>query len=626
MNKYKNIVVVLLLLISKLSIAQFNELSDQDLVLRMWKTYNYTQNNDDNIIKQWLSIFDKKNYSSYAKNEFLMRDKLDQTKQDIQQRLDNMQNPAIYCYYDSRSFGEYDFNLEQYKFKPFSNLSTEKHFVYTFLWNDKLFSTNLKITGLDFVNGIPMPRVQAEQFLNNRAQKNIWGQSSNNRAVYLKVFYYNSINEKFPANSNDAYYQYIKGTPILVQAYNDKNYTDFLCEWWSPTITTFYKQQLINNNVPRGFFESLNQPSESKSTTKNIISPSTNYDKDGDGIINEKDNCPDVPGMIAAQGCPDKDGDGVSDDADKCPDVSGPASNKGCPEIKEGIKKRTAFAARNIQFETSSTVIKTASYIVLDELATLLNEYPYYDVNIDGHCDHIEGTTNSFGSALYLSQARARAAYDYLISKGISTTRMITAGYGYDKPIADDYTSAGRAQNRRVEFNLIFKDNNASTTAASRQNQKFDIWKTLYPNSIKFDNEKRLIRYVARDGNNVELRTKKGTPFYYKLKGQQMMTIILFSYTYENGYLSDCHVCRPEFDVATFSNTNGIWTKQCFIENWSGGSGSWGNEDEVTFETYNNIDCIKISGSYGNQGTFTSYTHYYDIETLKKIKSIEKEE
>ena len=62
MNKYKNIVVVLLLLISKLSIAQFNELSDQDLVLRMWKTYNYTQNNDDNIIKQWLSIFDKKNY------------------------------------------------------------------------------------------------------------------------------------------------------------------------------------------------------------------------------------------------------------------------------------------------------------------------------------------------------------------------------------------------------------------------------------------------------------------------------------------------------------------------------------------------------------------------------------
>ncbi len=176
-------------------------------------------------------------------------------------------------------------------------------------------------------------------------------------------------------------------------------------------------------------------------------------DRDHDGIVNEKDKCPDVPGSFIAQGCPDRDGDGVMDDQDKCPDVAGPASNQGCPELKEEIKKKLAFAARNIQFETGKSVIKPVSYKILDEVASILNEYPYYNVNVDGHTDNVGDDAKN----MTLSQARAEAARTYLINKGVAASRMVATGYGETKPVADNKTAAGRAQNRRVEFNLIFK-------------------------------------------------------------------------------------------------------------------------------------------------------------------------
>ncbi|MFT7621052.1 MAG: outer membrane protein OmpA-like peptidoglycan-associated protein [Myxococcota bacterium] len=58
-------------------------------------------------------------------------------------------------------------------------------------------------------------------------------------------------------------------------------------------------------------------------------------DRDGDGIVDDEDNCPDVPGVASAKGCPDKDGDGFQDSVDKCPDVPGVESAKGCPD-KDG--------------------------------------------------------------------------------------------------------------------------------------------------------------------------------------------------------------------------------------------------------------------------------------------------
>ncbi|MEO6540193.1 MAG: thrombospondin type 3 repeat-containing protein, partial [Ferruginibacter sp.] len=54
-------------------------------------------------------------------------------------------------------------------------------------------------------------------------------------------------------------------------------------------------------------------------------------DRDGDGVLDVDDKCPDVPGLASLQGCPDRDGDGIADADDKCPDVAGLARYQGCP-------------------------------------------------------------------------------------------------------------------------------------------------------------------------------------------------------------------------------------------------------------------------------------------------------
>lgn len=65
-------------------------------------------------------------------------------------------------------------------------------------------------------------------------------------------------------------------------------------------------------------------------------------DKDGDGIQDSKDKCPDVAGLPALQGCPDTDNDGITDADDECPEQAGPATFKGCPDTdNDGIADKT---------------------------------------------------------------------------------------------------------------------------------------------------------------------------------------------------------------------------------------------------------------------------------------------
>src|SRR5690606_17683895 len=105
-------------------------------------------------------------------------------------------------------------------------------------------------------------------------------------------------------------------------------------------------------------------------------------DTDGDGIPDNEDKCPDMAGPIALQGCPDTDNDGVPDHMDKCPEVPGTVENRGCPEVREEVKKRLAFAATAIQFQTGKAVISTKSHKLLDEVVGILNEYTDYNMTI----------------------------------------------------------------------------------------------------------------------------------------------------------------------------------------------------------------------------------------------------
>ncbi|MEP6616754.1 MAG: OmpA family protein [Ginsengibacter sp.] len=175
-------------------------------------------------------------------------------------------------------------------------------------------------------------------------------------------------------------------------------------------------------------------------------------DTDNDGINDEEDKCPTVAGVARYQGCPvpDADNDGVNDEEDKCPNEAGPPSNFGCPEIKPEIIEKVNLAAKNIFFATGSAKLLAKSYPSLNNVVKILNENSTFKVDIDGHTD----TTGTHDKNMILSDNRAASVKTYLVNKGVDETRITSKGFGPDMPIATNKTAAGRAKNRRVEMKL----------------------------------------------------------------------------------------------------------------------------------------------------------------------------
>ena len=175
-------------------------------------------------------------------------------------------------------------------------------------------------------------------------------------------------------------------------------------------------------------------------------------DTDGDGVNDEEDKCPTVKGFARYQGCPipDTDGDGVNDEEDKCPNRPGPASNMGCPEIAKEVIDKINFAAKNVFFATGSYKLLPKSFKSLNEVANLMKADESLMVDIDGHTDEV-GTDES---NQVLSDNRAGSVKEYLIKQGVEETRLKSAGFGEAKPVADNKTAAGRAKNRRTEMTV----------------------------------------------------------------------------------------------------------------------------------------------------------------------------
>ena len=176
-------------------------------------------------------------------------------------------------------------------------------------------------------------------------------------------------------------------------------------------------------------------------------------DTDGDGIPDKDDKCPDVAGPAENGGCPwpDTDGDGVLDKDDLCPEVAGPASNKGCPEPDENERKKLNQYAKTILFDTGKSTIKFESAEVLNQIINVLKKYPNSRFRIEGHTD----STGKKAKNMILSQNRADAVKVYLIQGGIDAGRLESQGFGPDRPIASNKNKKGRELNRRVEINLI---------------------------------------------------------------------------------------------------------------------------------------------------------------------------
>jgi outer membrane protein OmpA-like peptidoglycan-associated protein/tetratricopeptide (TPR) repeat protein len=117
------------------------------------------------------------------------------------------------------------------------------------------------------------------------------------------------------------------------------------------------------------------------------------------------------------------------------------------------IEVNAAIVLRNIFFDFSKYELKSESQVELDKVVQLLQENPMIRIQIEGHTDNIGNAADN----QKLSENRAKAVVAYLNSKGIALTRLIAKGFGATKPIADNKTEEGRAQNRRTELKVISK-------------------------------------------------------------------------------------------------------------------------------------------------------------------------
>ena len=104
----------------------------------------------------------------------------------------------------------------------------------------------------------------------------------------------------------------------------------------------------------------------------------------------------------------------------------------------------------NVTFRTGSADLNAQFFKVLDGVALVAKKYDKTIIEVAGHTDNV-------GDASYnrqLSQRRASAVADYLVSRGVAAARMMTAAGGEEHPIASNATEQGRSANRRVEVTL----------------------------------------------------------------------------------------------------------------------------------------------------------------------------
>mgnify|MGYP003574338155 FL=1 len=138
----------------------------------------------------------------------------------------------------------------------------------------------------------------------------------------------------------------------------------------------------------------------------------------------------------------DSDGDGVTDDKDQCPNTP-----KGATVDARGCWTYAAV----VLYDFDSAEIKSEAHPMLDEAVGILKKNPAIKVEIDGHTDNV-------GPAAYnmeLSERRANSIMKYFVDHGVNAERLTIKGFGLTKPAASNDTKEGRAKNRRVELTPI---------------------------------------------------------------------------------------------------------------------------------------------------------------------------
>jgi outer membrane protein OmpA-like peptidoglycan-associated protein/tetratricopeptide (TPR) repeat protein len=115
------------------------------------------------------------------------------------------------------------------------------------------------------------------------------------------------------------------------------------------------------------------------------------------------------------------------------------------------IQVGSTIVLKNIFYDFDKATLRSESTNELERLLKLLNEMPKLKIEISSHTDSKGANDYNFK----LSDNRAKSVVEYLISKGISPERLVSKGYGEEKPIATNETDEGRQLNRRTEFKIL---------------------------------------------------------------------------------------------------------------------------------------------------------------------------
>lgn len=118
---------------------------------------------------------------------------------------------------------------------------------------------------------------------------------------------------------------------------------------------------------------------------------------------------------------------------------------------KEPEPEKPNYNFKHVLFEFDSSILKTESYAVLDNIVREMRKDPSAKFTIDGHSS-IEGTAEYNQS---LSEDRANAVKVYIVNSGIPSENLSTRGFGASKPVASNDNESGREQNRRVEISVV---------------------------------------------------------------------------------------------------------------------------------------------------------------------------
>jgi outer membrane protein OmpA-like peptidoglycan-associated protein len=180
-------------------------------------------------------------------------------------------------------------------------------------------------------------------------------------------------------------------------------------------------------------------------------------DNDHDGILDAADRCPNDPedfdGFEDSDGCPDldNDGDGIPDALDHCPNEpetrNGIDDEDGCPD--SGVVTAGALILPELAFDAGKSTLTAAATTALNHAADRILAAPSRRIRIEGHADRREAHGNA---AVALSQARALTVREYLIKRGVDPGKLQAVGYGASRPKAGADTPQAHALNRRVEF------------------------------------------------------------------------------------------------------------------------------------------------------------------------------